>query len=77
MHRNELAGHWDLLKKEAGSIWANLTDDDLDYIEGDPDRLIERVQDRYGFDRVIAQHEVGQFIRRYSSLMLAMNSWRN
>ena len=77
MDRNELAGHWDLLRKEAGLIWANLTDDDLDYIEGDPDRLIECVQDRYGYDRVLAQHEVGQFMRRYSNIMLAMDAWRN
>jgi uncharacterized protein YjbJ (UPF0337 family) len=77
MHRNEMRGHWNQLREEAGSIWANLTDDDLDYIQGDAEKLVERVQNRYGYDRIVAQHQVNRFLERYSSIMLAMDAWRN
>ena len=77
MHRDEMPEHWNQLREEAGFIWGNLTDDDLDYIEGDPEKLVDCVQDRYGHDRLIAQHEVGQFLRRYSTAMLETRAWRN
>jgi uncharacterized protein YjbJ (UPF0337 family) len=39
--------------------------DDLDRAEGDAEKLIGRVQERYGYEREEAKHEVDEFIRRH------------
>jgi uncharacterized protein YjbJ (UPF0337 family) len=65
MNRDELRERWDEFEDDARWIWAKLTEDDLQYVQGDAERLIERVQQRYQFDRFIAEDEVGRFLARY------------
>ena len=65
MDRDELARDWLTLKREARLIWGRLTDDDLDYVNGDIERLIARVQERYDYRREAALEEVESFLRRY------------
>lgn len=57
-------GSWVELKGRAKQEWANLTDDDLLYTEGEVDELLGRIQQKTGktkeeirswFDRVINQ----------------------
>ena len=51
MNWDQIAGQW---KQFTGSIkqeWGKLTDDDLDYIGGTKDRLIGRLQEKYGYAR--------------------------
>ena len=74
MNRSQLPGHWNQLKGEAGFIWGELTDDDLDRVCGSAERLIERVQERYGYDRAIAEDQVERFLDRYSTSMLRLAS---
>ena len=38
--------------------WASLTDDDLTHIEGSRDKLVGRVQERYGHNKEEAEREV-------------------
>jgi uncharacterized protein YjbJ (UPF0337 family) len=47
------------------SQWGKLTDDDFDRAEGDAEKLIGRVQERYGYQRDQAKREVDDFIRRH------------
>jgi uncharacterized protein YjbJ (UPF0337 family) len=42
-----------------------LTDDDLDRVEGEAEKLVGRVQERYGYQRDEAKREVDEFIRRH------------
>jgi uncharacterized protein YjbJ (UPF0337 family) len=42
-----------------------LTDDDLTRAEGDAEKLVGRVQERYGYDRDEAKREVDDFLRSY------------
>ena len=49
----------EILKKQ----WSKLTDDDIKYIEGSYEKLIERIQDRYGYDRKKAEVEVKNKLR--------------
>jgi uncharacterized protein YjbJ (UPF0337 family) len=44
------------------SRWGKLTDDDFDRAEGDAEKLVGRVQERYGYARDEAQREVDAFI---------------
>jgi len=45
--------------------WGDLTDDDLDHIDGSTDKLIGRLQERYGYAKEDAAKEVDrrQFLR--------------
>jgi uncharacterized protein YjbJ (UPF0337 family) len=65
MNEDVLKGKWHQLKGEAKSRWGKLTDDDLDRAEGDAEKLIGRVQERYGYARDEAKREVDDFVRRH------------
>lgn len=64
MNEDVLKGKWQQLKGEVKSQWGKLTDDDVDRIEGDRDKLIGRVQERYGYAREDAAREVDAFFDR-------------
>jgi uncharacterized protein YjbJ (UPF0337 family) len=61
MNADVIKGKWHQLKGEAKSRWGRLTDDDLDRVAGDSERLIGRVQERYGYARHDAEREVKDF----------------
>ena len=65
MNEDVLKGKWLQLKGEVKSRWGKLTDDDLDRAEGDAEKLIGRVQERYGYAREDAKREVDDFFRRH------------
>ena len=66
--RDRLAGAWRILSREMRNRWDRLTDEDLDDIFGRYDRLVGRVQLRYGKPRDEAEREV---VRWISSLDLS------
>lgn len=68
MNEDILKGKWRQLKGEVKSQWGKLTDDDLDRAEGDAEKLIGRVQERYGYQRDQAKQEVDDFVRRHRDL---------
>ena len=49
MNTNQLEGQWQKLKGEIRSRWGKLTDDDLERISGNKDKLIGVVQEKYGY----------------------------
>ena len=64
MNEDVLKGQWRQLKGEVKSRWGKLTDDDIDRAEGDAEKLIGRVQERYGYAKEDARREVDDFLRR-------------
>lgn len=48
MDKLRIKGNWNELKGRAKQEWANLTDDDLLYVEGKEDELLGRIQNRIG-----------------------------
>jgi uncharacterized protein YjbJ (UPF0337 family) len=68
MNEDVLKGKWRQIKGELKSQWGKLTDDDLDRAEGDAEKLIGRVQERYGYQREQAKREVDDFFRRHSDM---------
>ena len=44
----EIKGDWNITKGKLKQKWAQLTDDDLQYVEGKQDELIGRIQKRTG-----------------------------
>jgi uncharacterized protein YjbJ (UPF0337 family) len=65
MNADVLKGKWHQLKGEVKSKWGQLTDDDLDRVAGDAEKLVGRVQERYGYERDRAKREVDDFINRH------------
>ena len=48
MNSTELAGNWNILKGKLKQHYAELTDDDLTYVEGAEDELYGRLQAKLG-----------------------------
>ena len=67
MNEDIIKGKWRQIKGEVKSRWGKLTDDDVDRVEGDAEKLIGKVQERYGYARDEAQREVDDFVRGYNS----------
>jgi uncharacterized protein YjbJ (UPF0337 family) len=51
MNSDILKGNWNIAKGKLKQRWADLTDDDLDYVEGKEDELFGRIQRRTGQTR--------------------------
>ena len=64
MNEDILKGKWRQIKGEVKSRWGKLTDDDVDRVEGDAEKLIGRVQERYGYQRDEAKREVDDFVSK-------------
>jgi len=58
MNWDQVEGKWKQIKGEAKTRWGKLTDDDLDMVGGQRDKLVGRVQERYGIAKDQAQREV-------------------
>ncbi|MGE5537088.1 MAG: CsbD family protein [Gemmatimonas sp.] len=63
MNRDQIAGNWKRLKATAQTRWGQLTDDDLATIDGSRDRLIGRLEERYGIGREEASRQADEWER--------------
>ena len=61
MNNQTLKGEWNQLKGSVKQKWADLTDDDLTHIEGDRDKLVGRIQERYGHSKEDAERDVDEW----------------
>jgi uncharacterized protein YjbJ (UPF0337 family) len=48
MNTLQIKGNWNIIKGKLKQKWSRLTDDDLQYVEGQEDELIGRIQKRTG-----------------------------
>ena len=67
MDTDILKGKWHQLKGSAKAQWGKLTNDELDQIEGNAEKLIGLVQERYGCQKQQAEAEVEAFIARHQT----------
>ena len=65
MNQDVFKGKWMQLKGEVRTQWGKLTNDDLDQIQGNTEKLVGKLQERYGYARERAQEEYDNFIKRY------------
>jgi uncharacterized protein YjbJ (UPF0337 family) len=68
MNPDVLKGKWHQLKGDVKTKWGRLTDDDLGAVNGDVEKLVGRVQERYGYARDDAKREVDAFIKGYPNV---------
>ena len=62
MNQDILKGKWTQLKGEVRSKWGKLTDDDVMQIQGDTEKFIGKLQERYGNTREQAEKELNEFL---------------
>jgi uncharacterized protein YjbJ (UPF0337 family) len=63
MNEDTLTGQWKQLKGKVREKWGNLTNDDVDVIQGRTEQLVGRIQQRYGMERAEAERQVNEWIR--------------
>ncbi len=66
MNLDILASQWEQMRGKVRQHWKALTSDDVERIEGDVDMLVELLQERYGYSKLIAEEEVRRFVRDIS-----------
>ena len=65
---DEIKGSWRQHKGRLKEKWGELTDDDLDRIEGKRDQLLGILQNRYGRTREAAEKEIREFEDHFTSV---------
>lgn len=59
-----LKGKWKEIKGDIKAKWGKLTDDDLDEIGGNQEKLVGILQKRYGYAKEEAEREYEDFMSR-------------
>lgn len=67
MNSDIFEGKWKQIRGEAKNWWGKLTDDDLDRAEGNLDKLVGVLQERYGYSREQAEIEIEQRLADFES----------
>lgn len=61
MNDDVMGGMWKQIKGSVKSAFGRLTDDDLTEIEGNSERMIGKLQERYGYSRADAERAWNDF----------------
>jgi len=62
MTKEILKGKWKQLKGSIKNQWGKLTDDEIDRVEGETQKLIGLIQEKYGYTKEKAEAEVSEFL---------------
>jgi uncharacterized protein YjbJ (UPF0337 family) len=57
-----LKGMWKQVQGEVRARWGELTDDDVDQVQGERDKLLGLLQEKYGYAKAKAEEEINQFL---------------
>ena len=60
-----LKGRWNQVKGEIRIRFGKLTDDDMTQIEGHTEKMIGKLQERYGYKREQAEKELTDFLNTH------------
>lgn len=63
MNWDRISGDWKQFKGQVKQSWGKLTDDDVTYIEGSRDKMVGKIQERYG----VAKDEAEKQVRDWES----------
>jgi len=57
-----LKGKWNEMKGDIRARWSKLTDEDMTHIQGQAEKMIGKLQERYGYKREQAEKEINEFL---------------
>lgn len=63
MNWDIIEGKWKQLKGATKVKWGELTDDELDQIDGNKDKLANKLQEKYGWTKDEADREIDDYYR--------------
>lgn len=63
MNWDVIEGKWKQIKGSVKEKWGDLTDDELDQIGGNKDRLSGKLQEKYGWAKADADREIDDHFR--------------
>ena len=58
-------GRWNELKGDIRTRWGKLTDDDVMQVQGQAEKMIGMLQQRYGYKREQAEQEINDFLNTH------------
>ncbi len=61
---DRIKGNWKQAKGEVQKQWGKLTDDDMDVIEGEREKLSGQIQARYGVAKDEADRQINDWLDR-------------
>ena len=61
---DEFLANWQQVKGKLQAEWSRITSDDLAAIEGQRDRLVGKIRERYSIGKEEAQRQVDEWIDR-------------
>lgn len=61
---DRIKGNWKQAKGEVQKQWGKLTDDDMDIIEGEREKLSGQIQARYGIAKDEADRQINDWLDR-------------
>jgi uncharacterized protein YjbJ (UPF0337 family) len=65
MNWDQMQGKWKQVKGEVQRQWGKLTDDDYDVIAGDREKMVGKIQERYGVAREDAERQIDDWTGRF------------
>jgi uncharacterized protein YjbJ (UPF0337 family)/sporulation protein YlmC with PRC-barrel domain len=74
MNKDIVEGHWKQMRGHIKEWWGKLTNDDLDKINGQCDRLVGMIQQKYGYTKAQAEQELDRHLSDYESYAGASTS---
>ena len=67
MNKDIVAGNWKQMRGHIKEWWGQLTNDDLDKINGQYDKLVGLIQQKYGYTKAQAEQELDRHLSDYES----------
>ena len=67
MNNDILKGNWKQLTGEIKSKWGQLTEDEIQQADGERDKFVGLIQERYGMAKADAETEVDRFFAELRS----------
>jgi uncharacterized protein YjbJ (UPF0337 family) len=64
MNWDRIEGNWKQMRGRIRERWGDLTDDDLEEIRGKKDRLVGKLQERYGKTKDAVERELDELVAR-------------
>ncbi len=63
--KDMMTGKWNEMKGSMRQWWGKLTNDDWEEVKGNKDKLIGKLQQRYGYSRMQAEEDYNRHMTEY------------
>lgn len=65
MNDDQFEGKWNRMKGTVREHWGRLTDDDVEEVKGRRQRMLAKIQERYGESKAWAEEKLVEYERRF------------